>query len=73
MLAVPPAFLDQLHLQVGATVGLALDQGRLVVNPHPRKSRYSLDELLAQCEPNAEMSDEDRQWLTDRSVGGELL
>ena len=24
MLAVPPAFLDQLHLQAGATVGLAV-------------------------------------------------
>lgn len=25
MLAVPPAFLEQLHLQAGATVGLAVD------------------------------------------------
>ena len=33
MLAVPPAFLDQLHLQAGATVGLAVDHGCLVVNP----------------------------------------
>ncbi|MGC9193803.1 MAG: AbrB/MazE/SpoVT family DNA-binding domain-containing protein, partial [Thermoplasmata archaeon] len=28
MLAVPPAFLDQLHLHAGATVGLLVDQGR---------------------------------------------
>jgi len=35
MLAVPPAFLDQLHLQAGAVVGLAIDQGRLVVEPKP--------------------------------------
>ena len=33
MLAVPPAFLDQLRLQVGATVGLAVDRGCLVVKP----------------------------------------
>ena len=25
MLAVPPAFLEQLHLQAGATVGLTID------------------------------------------------
>lgn len=25
MLAVPPAFLDQLHLHAGVTVGLAVD------------------------------------------------
>jgi len=31
MLAVSPAFLDQLHLQAGAVVGIIGDQGRLVV------------------------------------------
>ena len=45
-LAVPPAFLEQLHLRVGATVGLAVDNGCLVVNPSPRP-RYTLAELLA--------------------------
>ena len=29
MLAVPAAFLDQLHLKVGATVGIAVDHGCL--------------------------------------------
>ena len=46
MLAVPPVFLDQLNLQVGATVGLAVNHGCLVVNPSPRP-RYTLAELLA--------------------------
>lgn len=72
MLAVPPAFLDQLHLHAGATVGLAVDHGRLVVNPSPRP-RYTLDELLAQCDATAEISEEDREWLDARPVGGELL
>ncbi len=31
MLAVPPAFLDQLHLEVGAAVGLVITDGRLVI------------------------------------------
>ena len=72
MLAVPPAFLDQLHLQAGATVGLAVDHGYLVVSPNPRP-RYTLDELLAQCDASAEVSAEDREWLDARPVGGELL
>jgi antitoxin ChpS len=42
MLAVPPAILDILHLHAGATVGLAVDHGRLVVEPTLRP-RYSLD------------------------------
>jgi antitoxin ChpS len=72
MLAVPPAFLDQLHLHAGATVGLAIDHGCLVVNPSPRQ-RYTLDELLAQCDASADISEEDREWLDARPIGGELL
>jgi antitoxin ChpS len=72
MLAVPPAFLDQLHLQAGATVGIAVSQGSLTVTPNLRP-RYTLDELLAQCDASAETSTEDREWLDARPVGGELL
>lgn len=72
MLAVPPAILNQLHLQAGATVGLAVDGGRLVVEPKPRP-HYSLDELLAQCDASAEVGVEDRAWLDDKPVGRELL
>lgn len=71
MLAVPPAILDLLHLHAGATVGLAVEQGRLVVEPTLRP-RYSLDELLAQCDESAEVSVEDRAWLDSNSVGSEL-
>jgi len=72
MLAVPPAFLDQLHLHAGVTVGLVVDHGCLVVNPNPRP-HYTLEELLAQCDANAEISPEDREWLNAPVVGGELL
>lgn len=72
MMAVPPAFLDLLHLQAGATVGMVVDGGRLVVEPKPRP-RYTLDELLAQCDSSAELSTEDREWLDTKPVGGELL
>lgn len=72
MLAVPPAILELLHLHAGATVGLIVDGERLVVEPTPRP-RYSLDELLTQCDASAEMSEEDRVWLDGKPVGGELL
>ena len=71
MLAVPPAILDLLHLQAGATVGVAVDDGRLVIEP--QRPRYTLDELLAQCDASAEVGAEDRAWLDDKPVGGELL
>ena len=72
MLAVPPALLDILHLQAGAKVGLAVESGRLVVEPRQRR-RYTLDELLAQCHPKAPRSKEEREWLDSKPIGGELL
>lgn len=72
MLAVPPAFLDQLHLQVGATVGLAVADGRLVVDPRPRP-RYTLAELLAASDYSQPQPEEEREWIDAPAVGGELI
>jgi len=72
MLAVPPALLDILHLRPGAKVGMAVQSGRLVVEPQHRPL-YTLDELLAQCNPRAPRSKEDREWLDNKPVGGELI
>jgi len=74
MLAVPPAILDQLQLKAGATVGLAVDGDRLILQPK-RKPRYTLDELLAKCDfssPAQEPSEEDLLWLNLPPVGREL-
>jgi len=71
MLAVPPAILDQLHLEAGSTVGLAVDGERLVIQPQP-KPRYTLDELLAQCDHSAPITEEDRAWFGLPPVGREL-
>jgi len=72
MLAIPPAILDLLHLQPGATVGVTVDDGKLVVEPQSRP-HYSLEELLAQCDSSAELSADDREWLAVKPVGNELL
>jgi antitoxin ChpS len=72
MLAVPPALLDILRLQPGAKVGIAIESGRLVVEPR-RRHRYTLDELLAQCNPKARRTKEEKEWIDSRRVGGELI
>ncbi len=72
MLAVPPALLDVLNLGVGARVDIGIEDGRLVVAPWARP-RYTLDELLAQCDDDAALSAEDRAWLDAKPVGNELL
>jgi antitoxin ChpS len=59
MLAVPPVVLDLLNLRAGATVGLVVDGGCLIVEPQ-RRRRFTLEELLAQCDASAEPAPEDR-------------
>lgn len=72
MLVIPPALLEVLHLQAGEAVGLTLEDGHLVVLPQ-QKPRYSLEELLAQCDPALPRSEEEEAWLQAGSVGNELL
>jgi len=72
MLAVPRAVLDVLGLRPGAKLGIAIKRGRLVVEP-AKRPRYTLDELLAQCDSKARRTKEDREWLDDQPVGRELI
>ena len=61
-----------LGLRPGAKVGIAIERGRLVVEP-PIRPRYTLDELLAQCDSKARRTKEGREWLDDQPVGRELI
>ncbi|MGH7879929.1 MAG: AbrB/MazE/SpoVT family DNA-binding domain-containing protein [Candidatus Binataceae bacterium] len=72
MLAVPPALLDLLQLRAGATVGVAVEGGRLVVEPKPRP-HYTLAELLAASDYSQPQPSEEREWVDAPPVGGELL
>jgi antitoxin ChpS len=60
------------HLQAGATVGLAVDHGCLVLNPRPGP-RYTLSELLAASDYSLPQPAQEREWVDAATVGGELL
>jgi antitoxin ChpS len=72
MLAVPPAILDLLHLSAGATVGVSVEHGRLVIEPQPRP-RFSLAELLAQSDYSAPQPAGEREFVDALPVGREIL
>ncbi len=72
MLAVPPALLDVLHLEAGSTVGLTIQDGRLVVEICPRP-KYTMAELLRQSDYSQPQTAEDREWIDAPACGGELL
>ena len=72
MLAIPPAWLDALTLKPDAAVGLSVKAGKLLVEPSARP-RYTLDDLLSQCDPDAAEGDADREWVEAPAVGREII
>lgn len=72
MVTIPKTFLDVLGLQPNIKVGMSIEQGRLVIEPQA-KPRYTLAELVAQCDPDAPLSTEDKAWLEAPPVGDEAL
>lgn len=72
MLTVPPALLEQLNLAAGSAVSLAVEDGRLIVDPAP-PVRYTLEDLLAASDYSPPMSQEERAWLDAPAVGREIL
>ena len=74
-MSVPKKLLEIVQLQAGSKVEISIKGDSLVVNRAPQtKPRYTLEELLSQCGPNAfRKSRADSEWLADGPVGKELI
>ena len=72
MVAIPKAILEGLDLAVDTKVGMRIERGRLVIEPRPRQ-RYTLDELLAQCDLTVPPTGEDLAWDASPPVGREEI
>lgn len=70
VLAIPKRILELVHLQPGSQVNIDVQDGKLVVEPKKR-SRYTLAELMAQCDLSQPMGTEEREWLDAPAVGAE--
>ncbi|MFZ1641201.1 MAG: antitoxin [Candidatus Contendobacter sp.] len=68
VMAIPKRILELVQLQAGSRVDIDVRQGQLVVIPQ-RKKRYTLSELLAQCDSSVPLTVEDREWLDAPAVG----
>jgi len=72
VMTVPKKILDLIHLGAGAKVEMRIEQGKLIVQP-ATKPRYTLTELLAQCQPeDFHLTEDDRAWLDAKPVGKEV-
>jgi antitoxin ChpS len=70
VMAIPKRILDLVHLQSGSQVNIDVQNGKLIVEPKKRP-RYTLAELMAQCDLSQPMSAEEREWLDTPAIGAE--
>jgi antitoxin component of MazEF toxin-antitoxin module len=70
MVEVPAIVQEQLRLRAGTRVELDVDGQSLTI----RRSKYRLEDLLADSDPDAFVqTEEDREWHRSGPVGRELL
>ena len=72
MMAIPKPLLDTLGIAANAKLDLTVEDGKLVAVPRKRP-KYTLEELLAQCDPNAEITEEEKMWMNLEPVGKEII
>lgn len=69
---LPAAILKQLKLSEGDGVDIFASEGNIVIKPLKERPRYSLDELLAQCDESSELPEELKAWDEAKPVGNEI-
>lgn len=72
-LSLPAQLVKSLSFKVGEQVEVLERDGEIVVKPHvaPKRKRYTLEELLAQCDFSKRLSKAEREWLDAPRVGRE--
>lgn len=72
MMAIPKPLLETLGIAANAKLDLTVEDGKLVAVPRKRP-KYTLEELLAQCDPDAEITEEEKMWMNLEPVGKEII
>jgi antitoxin ChpS len=69
VVVLPPELQQELQLAEGTRLEMRAEQGTVTV----RRSKYTLKELLDQCDFSLPVSDEDRAWDEMKPVGREII
>ncbi|MNN47950.1 Antitoxin ChpS [compost metagenome] len=69
---LPAAVLKQMRLGVGSTLSLDTTGETMVLKPVRSKPKYTLEELMAQCDLSAPEPEDMADWNAMRPVGREV-
>lgn len=72
MFPIPKPLLESLELTSSSSLDVSVSNGALVARPQTRP-KYRLADLIAQCDPAADPTAEDRAWLNDCPAGNEVI
>lgn len=74
-LSLPAQLVKSLSFRVGEKVEVLERDGEIVIKAclQPKRKRYTLAELLAQCDFSKTPSKEEREWLDAPRVGREEI
>lgn len=72
VMAIPKRVLELVHLHSGSQVNIDVRDGCLIVEPKTR-SRYTLAELMAQCDLSQPLNLEEQEWLESPAAGAEEI
>jgi len=71
-MTIPAALFKAQGLSIGDTVDIEEHDGYLVVRKVTDKPKYTLEQLIAQCDKNAPAMEELNDWETAEKVGNEI-
>jgi antitoxin ChpS len=72
VMTIPKPVLDELGLSANTKVDVSTEDGRMVVARQTRP-KYTLEELIAQCDLDAPWSEEELEWMNAPLVGREII
>ena len=72
VMAIPKRVLELVHLHSGSQVNIDVRDGCLIVEPKT-KPRYTLAELMAQCDLSQPLNLEEQEWQESPAAGAEEI
>ena len=70
---IPSYMLKKRNLKIGEAINIIEDGVRIIIEPASIKPKYTLNELLKQCDSKAAMPNELKAWDEINPTGNEIL